>query len=104
MLDSIKQKAKDMKKKTKLNINYEYMFTLMSLIDKIDSKTPNNMALEKFVKELPLQDANYILAKGNELNGKVGLDTSVIAKCPECGYEVVTNFRLQSDFFGPEVN
>ena len=24
--------------------------------------------------------------------------------CPNCGYEVVTNFRLQPEFFGPEIN
>ena len=103
-LDAIKQKAKDMKKKTKLNVNYELMYTIMSLIDTVDSKHINEMALEKFVRELPMKDTIYILNKGNELNGKVGLDTSVIAKCPECGYEVVTNFRSQPEFFGPEIN
>ena len=104
MIDAVKSKAKDMKKKTKLNTNYEFMFTIMSLIGKVDNKQLNDVAKEKFVRELPMKDTLYILSKGNELNGKVGLDTSVVAKCPNCGYEVVTNFRLQPEFFGPEIN
>ena len=104
MIDAVKQKAKDMRKKTKLNLNYEYMFTLMSLIAKVDNKSLNDVAKEKFVRELPLKDTGYILTKGDELNGKVGLDTSVIAKCPNCGYEVVTNFREQPEFLGPKIN
>jgi len=104
MIDAIKSKARDMRKKTKLNLNYEYMFTIMSLIAKVDNKTLNDVAKEKFVRELPLADTAYILGKGDTLNGKVGLDTSVIAKCPNCGYEVVTNFREQSEFFGPKID
>lgn len=104
MIDAVKEKAQDMRKKTKFNIKYEYLFTIMSLIDKVDSKTVNEIALEKFVRELPIQDANYILAKGDELNGKVGLDTSVIAKCSNCGFRVVTNFREQPEFYGPQVD
>lgn len=104
MIDKVKQDAKDMRKKTKLNVNYEFMFTVMSLINKVDNKTLNDMAKEKFVRELPMKDTLYILNKGDELNGKVGLDTTVVAKCPNCGYEVVTNFRIQSEFFGPKIN
>jgi len=104
MLDVINSKAKEQRKKTKLNIKYEVMYTAMSLINTIDGQKANEMKKEKFVRELPLKDTNYILQKGDEINGKVGLDASVIAKCPNCTYEVVTNFRIQPEFFGPEVN
>ena len=104
MIDAVKIKAKDMKKKTRLNVNYEIMFTVMSLISQVENKTLNDMAKEKFVRELPMKDTLYILGKGDELNGKVGLDTTVVAKCPNCGYEVVTNFRIQPEFFGPKID
>ena len=37
----------------------------------------------------------------DELNGKVGLDTVVAAKCPKCGYETVTTFRFGPEFWNP---
>lgn len=104
MLDSIAEKAKEQKKKSKTSTNYEFLYTVMSLIKEVDGKKMNDLNLEPFVRSLPIKDATYIVQKGAELNRKVGLDTSVIAKCPECGYEVVTNFRIQSEFFGPEIN
>ncbi len=104
MVDSIKEKAKEMRKKTKLNIQYEIMYTVMSLVQEVDGKKLNEMTAEKFARELNMNDVNFILKKGDELNGKVGLDTQVIAKCPNCTYESVQNFRLQPEFFGPEID
>ncbi len=103
-LDIIKEKSKDMRKKTKLNVQYEVMFTAMSLIQEIDGKQPNEMYLEKFVRELPLKDTNYLIQKGDEINRKVGLDNQVVAKCSNCNYEVVTSFRQQPEFFGPQID
>ena len=103
MLDTIKEKAKNLRRKTKTNLNYELMFSAMSLISEVDGKEMNEMNLEALIKKLPVKDIYYIINKGDELNGKVGLDTSVIAKCSNCNYEVVTNFRLEPKLFGPQV-
>lgn len=104
MLDAVKEKAKERKKKAKsAPLNYEILFTAMSLISKVDGVTMDDITLEDFVKKLPLRELSLIIQEGDKLNREVGLDTSVIAKCHNCGYEVITQFRIQSEFFGPEV-
>lgn len=102
MLDAIKEKAKKKRRETKTNHNFELMYSAMSLISAVDGKEMNEMNLETFVKKLPVKDVYFIINKGDELNGKVGLDNSVIAKCSNCNYQVVTKFRLEPKFFGPQ--
>ena len=104
MIDMNSQKAKEKRRKEKTAAKYELMYTCMSLISTINGKKVNDVMLEDYVRKLHVKDVNYILAKGDELNGKVGIDTLVVAKCPECKYEVVTPFREQPEFFGPEVH
>ena len=102
LLDIVKEKAKNQRIKMKNNYNYELMFSAMSLISDVDGKTQNEMSKEAFVKKLPVKDVYYIINKGDELNRKVGLDNSVIAKCSHCNYMIVTNFRLDPKFYGPQ--
>lgn len=102
-LDLIAFRNKEMKKKTKAPIDYSLLFTLMSLIKKVDGMILTDIQLEDFVKSLPLKDVNFILTKANELNKKVGLDTQIKVKCAECGEEVTSTFRITSEFFGPAI-
>ena len=105
VLDEIKSKAKDYKAKKKTpGVNYDMLFEVMSFIAKVDNETLDELQLEQLVLKLPTKDAKYILQKGKELNGKVGLDTSVLATCPECGWEVLTRFQFQPEFFNPEIH
>ena len=76
----------------------------MSLISEVDGKQMNEINLESFVRKLPLKDVYFIIQKGDELNGKVGLDNSVIAKCSNCSYDIITNFRLEPKLLGPQYN
>ena len=102
MCDKIIAKAKEYKKKKgATGVNYEFLFKVISYISQIDNESMDEVSLEQFVSKLPLKDAKYIKQKGEELDRKVGLDTSIIAKCPECGYEVLTRFQFQSEFFEP---
>ena len=102
MLDRIKEQAKEFKaKKKKQGVNYELLFKVMSFITKVDGEEVDDVTLEDMIVKLPLKDALYIVQKGEELNRKVGLDTRLVAKCNECGYEVSTRFQFQSEFFAP---
>ena len=101
MLDIIEERAKALSKKNKDNIDYRFLFLAMSFIKEIDGKEYDSVMLENIVRKLPLRDVKYIIRKGDELNGKVGLDTSVVAKCPKCGYEMVTTFRFGPEFWNP---
>lgn len=100
-LDTIAYRAKEMKKKTKQNIDYSVMFTLMSLIKQVDGTTLDPIALEEFVKSLPNRDANYILNKASDLNKEVGLNNIISLNCGQCGALMEVPFRITSEFFGP---
>ena len=65
-LDQIAYKTKEMKKRTKQNIDYSVMYTLTSLISKVDGVSLGQIDLEEFVKKLPNRDANYILNRASE--------------------------------------
>lgn len=101
MLDTIDERAKELKNKNKDHIDYRMLFLTMSFIKEYDGKQLDPVMLETVVRKLPLKDVKYIIQKGDELNGKVGLDTSVIAKCPSCGYETVGTFRFGPEFWSP---
>ena len=100
-LDQIAYKTKEMKKKTKQNIDYSVMYTLMSLIKKVDGRVLDPLSLEEFVKKLPNRDANYILNKASALNKEVGLNNTIAIQCSQCGAPMVVPFRITSEFFGP---
>lgn len=100
-LDIIAYKTKEMKKKTKQNLDYSILFTLMSLIETVDGRKLNNIELEEFVKKLPNKDANYLINKSSELNSLIGLDNDITVKCISCGNEMTLPFRITSEFFGP---
>ena len=107
MLDRIKEQAKEYKKKkgaVAQGVNYELLFKTMSFISKFDGEKLDDAILQQVVTKLPFKDTLYIVQKGEELNRKVGLDTSIIAKCPECGYEVLSRFQFQSEFFAPTIS
>lgn len=100
-LDQIAYKTKEMKKRTKQNIDYSVMYTLMSLIKKVDGSALDPLSLEEFVKKLPNRDANYILNKASQLNKEVGLNNTISIHCGQCGAPMVVPFRITSEFFGP---
>lgn len=105
ILDLISSKGKEMKlkqqKKGLTVLDYESLYTAMYFIESINGKHFDEIALEKYVRELSLKDYYEIIKRGNELNRKVGLDNSVIAKCTNCNYDIVTPFRLTTEFFVP---
>ena len=102
-IDEVKIKAKEKKKKTGLNLDYSIMYSAMSYVSKVNGKVLNEVELENYIRKLNIEDLNTIRIKGLELDGKVGLDNSVIAKCKNCNYEIVTAFREQPNFLGPVV-
>lgn len=103
-LDQIAYRTKEMKRRTKQNIDYSLLYTLASLIKKIDGAVPTLIEVEEFVKNLPNKDANYILNKATSLNKKVGLDNTIVVKCAQCGEEMELPFRITSEFFGPTID
>lgn len=103
-IDLIAEKARQKRRDTKTSNYFELLYSALALITKVDDKVMNELNLESFVRSLPLKDVYFIINKGDELNGKVGLDTSVVAKCSNCNYQSITNFRLEPELLGPQYN
>lgn len=103
MCDEINRKAREMQRRTKLNMDFTLLFTLMALIKSINGQPVNPVSLEEYCKELEMLDVNAILRGADELNKKVGIDNSLIAICRNCGNEVVAGFHITSEFFGPTI-
>ena len=100
-LDIINFKNNEMKKRTKQPIDYSILYTLMSLIAKVDGRTLSEIELEEFVKNLQNKDANYLLNKSTALNNLIGLENKIEVTCEKCGAKSMVPFRLTSEFFGP---
>ena len=64
------------------------------------------MALDQFLRKLPLMDSNAILQRATKINNKVGINTAIQNICtnPKCGAKYRTTFRITNEFFGPTID
>jgi len=97
-LDQIAYLSAEMKKKTKQNIDYSVLYTLMSIVEKVDGQVLDPVSSEEFIKTLPSKDANYILNKANKLSSSIGVDNQIEVKCSSCGAQMKIPFRITSEF------
>ena len=106
MLDEIQaEKNRRLKKATGVGPEADLglSLTLQALIDTVDGEKLTPTKLETFVDTMLAYDLKYLLAKSDAINEGVGLDTDLIVKCERCGYDIVTSFRLEPEFFNPSV-
>lgn len=105
LLDNISKRKKELlKKNPETLVDPSFLLTLMSVVDTVDDRKLNEVQLEKFIRNLPMRDANILLQKAIKLNESVGLKTDFDCKCKHCGYEMTSTFRITSEFFGPTVD
>lgn len=106
MLDEIQaEKNRRLKKATGIapEADLGLSLTLQALIDTVDGEKLTPTKLETFVDTMLAYDLKYLLAKSDAITEGVGLDTDLIVKCERCGYDIVTSFRLEPEFFNPSV-
>lgn len=104
ILDEISARCKELRRKNPSGWDPSFKVSLQYMIDTIDGEKADPLKLEMFVGNLDMLDANYLRQKSAVLNGKVGLDTKIAAKCGECGNEFFTSFRYGDEFFGPTID
>lgn len=104
MYDNIRKRVQEIKKKSPDALDPSLPVTLEFLISKVDGKVMNPAKFESWIMSLPLKEYNLLIKTAEKLNRKVGLEPSVIAKCADCGYELVTSFRIGPEFFSPEID
>ena len=103
MLDSINRQVKQAKKKIKNKENPQILYLMLNSIIKKDDEDFNSLEGETWLRNLPLGDANRIIASIDKLNTSFGLDLSVYHTCDFCGEEIIAPFRVNETFFRPPV-
>lgn len=105
MLDTISERAKDVRKKSKSGkVDNTLLYTLTSLIDKVDNRSMDDIELEKWVVQLPLADSNAILQYSDKFNTSIGIDTEIICTCPICGLSYTSRLKTTNEFFRPSLD
>lgn len=105
MIDDVNLAVKDFKKRASLfQGDSAILFTLKSLIREIDYETPDPLKVESWIQNLPMMDTNYILKAAQRLNESIGISTDVDVTCDVCGLDYKAPFRINGNFFGPEVD
>ena len=105
MLDEVNSRTQELKNKSNnKSLDAALLFTIDALIDTIDGEKPDPVMKEKFVRNLPMMDTNYIIKHAQKLVESFGLDLKVQFKCPICGLTYDSYFRITSEFFGPTLD
>lgn len=103
MLDEIElQKKELLKKSSDKEIEPAVLFTVESLISKVDGQVLEDFKLEQLVRKLPMKDTNYILQSARKIN--IGLDTLMHCECKNCHTEYDCQLPITGEFFGPSIN
>lgn len=105
MLDDISKKSKLITDKSpNMKGDPAFLFSLKSMIDKVDSQKLDDVKLEQLLRHLPMQDTNYIIRSMQKLNTSLGINTILNSACPKCGGEYSSTFPITDEFFGPSID
>lgn len=103
LLDEVNRKSKDLLKKSP-NIKGEpaILFTLQSIIAKVDGEVMDPIKLESFVRHLPAADTNFILKSIEKID--LGVNPRLVCNCTQCGTEYNAILPITGEFFGPSID
>ncbi|MBO7697172.1 MAG: hypothetical protein J6Y28_04485 [Acholeplasmatales bacterium] len=105
MLDSISERSKEVRKKSKSGkVDNTLLYTLTELIDKVDGREMDDVELEKWAIALPLADTNAILQYSDKFNNSIGIDTEIMTTCPICGLSYTSRLKTTNEFFRPSLD
>ena len=105
IIDGVTVRAREQKRKTPDMIgDPAFLFSLEAQIELIDGEKPDPTYLSKFVRTLPMMDANYILKHSEKILSCFGLEPVVTTECTGCGLEYDSPFRATGEFFGPSID
>lgn len=103
LLDTISKQVKQSKRKVKNRENPHILYLMLNSIIKKDGEDFSVLEGEHWLRNLPLGDANRIIASIDKLNNSFGLQLSVYHTCELCGEEIIAPFRVNDTFFRPPV-
>lgn len=100
-LDVINYKAKEKKKREKTSLDYTLMFSVATVIAKVDGTVYDKEAIEDFVLKLPMRDIREIMMKAKEVLEGIGLASTINVTCSQCGDELNIPFRIYTEYWEP---
>ena len=105
ILDGISKRKKELLAKNPAMLTDPgFLLTLMSFIKTIDGQVLDQMALERYVRNMPMRDANKLMQQAVKLNESIGLNTEFNCTCSHCNFEMNSTFRITSEFFGHTID
>lgn len=101
-IDEAANKAKELKAKMRnANIDFDTYVTLGQAIKTLDGNKLTATDIDYLLDELTAKDLAKIITGYDKVNSYVGIDNTFYLTCNSCGGDIVTSFRLGSEFFRP---
>ncbi len=105
MLDEISRQSKELLNKSpNMQGDPAFLFSLKSMIYKVDGEVLDGVRLETLLRHLPMADTNYIIRSMQKLNDMLGIETTLNVTCKGCGGDYTTTFPITNEFFGPSID
>lgn len=103
MRDNMEARRREMNKKGS-GQEYSMLIFLDTVIASVNGEQLGAVEKEKFIRKLPMLDANFIKKTAEKLNLSIGVDDSIKVSCDGCGREFDSLFRYTSEFFEPDID
>ena len=82
-------------------LDWRLLYQLCYAIDTVDGQRLSLPQKEAFCNGLVGRDFNAIINKLSDIDEKVGLGALLEVHCNKCGADIITSFRVTSEFFRP---
>ena len=104
ILDTISRERKEMKKQfPDLKGDPTMLLTLQNSIEEVSGRKMSKLALQEYIKNLPMLDIQYLTQSVTKLSNIIGIDPTIEYICKECGAENSASFRFTPEFFTPTI-
>lgn len=107
LLDNIEKEVRRVAKQYKRQnqdmseIDWHLLYQLVYSIKTVDGQRLSTAEKETFCDKLVGRDYNTIINVLDKLDEKVGLGATLEVHCNNCGYDMITPFRITSEFYRP---
>ena len=102
MLDTIANRAKELSRRFKdAELDFNTLVELQMTIAEVNGKALDPLKSENYIKKLSGKDMFTIINRASKLNNFIGVDTTLLVDCGECGGEIATRFQYGPEFLKP---
>lgn len=105
MNDEVTIRSKELRRRTKgSDGDSAFLITLEMIVNTVDGEKLDIIQLERFLRDLPMMDTNYITQHEKKLVESFGVKNIIEKTCPVCGLDYTSSFRIGPDFFRPDID